>query len=360
MNGGNVYTMRKKRTDHTLFTDSHHYTATLCRYDFPVNNGRYVLTSEAGLMLTVGQERSPHVNIDTGSGTRAVTFTTNCEYIVSGDDEGIQVWRVKDGKRIAKKEVENVTCLAVSKDGRWIAAGTWRGHVSVWDAETYEQAFTLDKDVFGINGADFSPDSTRLVTASSNSTATIWDVTLRKHVQTLRHVNLVTAAKYSPQGDRIATVTEDSIRVWNSDSGRLLVDIPVTVTPLYDTSLLWFNNLNHLFVISASKIKRFDASTGLVVSQWPAPDTKRISCIALPRHGKFIAYSTNRTVTFWDTSTYTQLALIQHSQDILSIALSPDDRFIAIGGIRGKITIESLSRVTVSTEIRSVTYVVLV
>jgi WD40 repeat protein len=63
------------------------------------------------------------------------------------------------------------------------------------------------------------------------------------------------------------------------------------------------------------------------------------SCIALPKHGEFIAYSTKRTVTFWDTSTHTQLGLIQHPQDIRSIALSPDDRFLAIGGEGGKITI---------------------
>ena len=38
----------------------------------------------------------------------------------------------------------------------------------------------------------------------------------------------------------------------------------------------------------------------------------------------------------------------QHTQDIRSIARSLDDRFLAIGGKDGKITINSLSRITVS------------
>ena len=124
------------------------------------------------------------------------------------------------------------------------------------------------------------------------------------------------------------------------------MDIPVKVTPSFNTGLPWFNN--HLFVVSGSTIKQLEASTGSTVSKWPVPDTNNTSCIALPQHGEFIAYSTNDTVTFLDTSTHTRIALIQHTQDIVSIALSPDDQFLAIGGHGGGITIRSLSRITVS------------
>ena len=167
----------------------------------------------------------------------------------------------------------------------------------------------------------------------------IWDVRTRKKVLTLKQGT--TVAKYSPQGDRIATATNDSVRVWDSNNGHLLVHIPVKVTPFLNTGLLWLNN--HLFVVSGSTIKQVEASTGSTVSEWPVPR----SCIALPQHGKFIAYSTNDTVTFWDTSTHAQLGLIQHPQ-VISVAFSPDDRFLAIGGNRGKITIRSLYRIAVS------------
>ncbi|KAG9311265.1 hypothetical protein JVU11DRAFT_8351 [Chiua virens] len=44
-------------------------------------------------------------------------------------------------------------------------------------------------------------------------------------------------------------------------------------------------------------------------------------------------------------STHIQIEIIHHVQTICSIALSPDDRFLAIGGVDGKITIKDLQEV---------------
>jgi uncharacterized protein with WD repeat len=254
---------------------------------------------------------------------------------------------VEDGKEMATMEAKSVQCLAVSKDGKWIAAGTsWpEGEVFVWDARTYKKVFHshADREDRGINAVDFSPDSTRLVSASWS--ASIWDIATGKRVHTFIHMNSVTAAKYSPQGDRIATATSNAVQVWDSINGGL-VKIKVSVTPWFNTGLLWFKN--DLFVLSDSKIKQFETSTGSAASEWPVPGSNNFSCIALPKRGEFIAYSTKRTVTFWDTATHTQLGLIQHPQDIHSITVSPDDRFLAIGGEYGIITINHLSRITVS------------
>ena len=248
---------------------------------------------------------------------------------------------------MAAMEAErNVQCLAVSQDGRWIAAGTPRGDVLVWDAKTYERV-VLHRVRSSIRSVDFSPDSARVVSASWVGTASIWDIATCQRVQTFEHKVELLAAKYSPQGGRIATASDRPVRVWDSNDGRLLVDIGVEVNPSLHAGLLWFND--DPFVISDNKIQQFETTTGSVVSEWPVPPNPWHSCIALPRHGKFIAYSAQRTVTFWDTAIHTQLGSIEHPQDINPIAVSSDDRFLAIGGEDGEITIHSLPRITVST-----------
>jgi len=298
-------------------------------------------------MLTVGQEYSPPVEIDVDGPIHLGTFSVNGEYLAGWREDGtnVKVWRVGDGKQVAAMEARGVRCLAVSDDGGWTAAGTYHGEILVWNAST--RKLFAHKDFGSIHGVDFSPDSCRLVSCSWSGTAIVWDNATGKQVQTVRHEGLVIAAKYSPQGDRIATATlRGSVRVWDSNDGRLLVDIPVRVSPQYNAGLLWFHN--YLFVLSYDRIEKFDASTGSVLSGWPVPDSNGNCCIALPKHGEFIAYSTRSTVTFWDTSTHTQLGLVQLPKIIPSIALSPDDQLLAIGGQARKITIQSLAHVTVS------------
>ena len=289
-------------------------------------------------MLTMGQESSQPIEIDAGR-VRAITFSANGEYIVSGDNEKVQVWRVDDWKQLATTETGMVNCVAVSNDGKWIAAGTYANGVFVWDAATFILAIKFSQHWY-IDGVDFSPDSMRLVSATYKE-AVVWDLATGKQAQTLCHEDYVITAKHSPQGDRIATAARDgSVRVWDGNDGRLLVSIDVNVTPRYNNGLLWFND--HLLVVSDDKIKEFDAYTGSTVLESPVPQSVYRSCIALPKHRAFIAYSTDHTITFWDMSTHSQLALIQHPQDICTITISPDDHFIAVGGKDGKITIKSI------------------
>ncbi|KAF8129237.1 quinon protein alcohol dehydrogenase-like superfamily, partial [Boletus edulis] len=282
--------------------------------------------------------RSPtiEINIDTRR-LKAVMFSANSEYLVGGGGDEVQVWRVQDGKKMATIQVHDVQCVAVSKDGRWIAAGA-HGVVFLWNAKTYLQVWEHKMGFGDIRAIDFSPDSTRLMSASWGR-ATVLDVTTSKHVQTL-NFDWYIAAKYSPDGARIATATTESVQVWDSSDGRLLVDINVSVISWCNTGLLWFDN--HLFVISHDEIKEFEASTGTEVSRWIVPCEGPSSCIVLPRHGEFIAYSSGNILTCWDTSTHTQLNCTQQPEDIISLALSPDDWLLAIG-LPGKIAVHNLT-----------------
>ena len=255
---------------------------------------------------------------------------------------------MKNGLVVATMKLQSTAyCLAYSQDGSWIAAGTQRGDVVVWSAETYKHVFSYREDHKGINAVDISPDAARLVSASENCIASVFDIATRQRLLLLRHDSAVVAAKYSSDGDRLLTATQSSVRVYDNINHYFIADIHISVTPGYNNGLLWSND--HILVLSGSNIVQIDASTGSTLSEWPAYSNNQYSCIGLPKHGGFIASSTERTVALWDMSTHTQLNLIRYPQDIRSISVSPDDQFIAIGGLDGKIIVESLSLMNVST-----------
>jgi hypothetical protein len=68
----------------------------------------------------------------------------------------------------------------------------------------------------GVISAVFSPDGRRVVTASFDKTARVWDAESRKPVGVpLAHTDMVYSAVFSPDGRRVATASEDkTARVW--------------------------------------------------------------------------------------------------------------------------------------------------
>jgi WD40 repeat protein len=70
--------------------------------------------------------------------------------------------------------------------------------------------------------AAFSPDGQRVVTASSDWTARVWDAQSGQPVTgPLHHNSPVLHAAFSPNGQRVVTASDDhTARVWDAQSGQ--------------------------------------------------------------------------------------------------------------------------------------------
>ena len=69
-----------------------------------------------------------------------------------------------------------------------------------------------------VYSAAFSPDGSRIVTASWDKTARIWDAASAKEIAVLRgHDGVVNSAAFSPDGSRIVTASADNTaRIWDA------------------------------------------------------------------------------------------------------------------------------------------------
>ena len=68
-----------------------------------------------------------------------------------------------------------------------------------------------------VNSASFSPDGSRIVTASSDWTARIWDVTSGKEIAILRGRDNLASAAFSSDGTRVVTAASDRMaHIWDS------------------------------------------------------------------------------------------------------------------------------------------------
>ena len=300
---------------------------------------------------------------------RSVVFVEDGKQVLSGGDEGvIRRWRVDDGEEVGEPirvEAAKVFAAAVSPDGKRLVAGLRQSkwvdgdvYARVWNARTHEKALDIRGHANSVFAVDVSPDSTKLATGSSDKTAYIWNIaTGEQLVGPLQHDGWVVAVRFSPNGDRIATATAaendkdektaKSIRIYDSKNGQQLVlfDIPCMIARNM-TSLAWTSDGRQLFAASYSQVEHFDTSSGSLLKKWLVPGGGWLGSVALSCNQKFAVVTALKSLSFWDTSTYQQIGtVIEHTNTVWWIALSPNDDQIATGEENGKVTLRNLRKI---------------
>ena len=281
----------------------------------------------------------------------SVAFHSDGMHLLSGKSDGLRRWRVSDGQEVGDRIPTDVNAISVSRDGKWIACGTTRG-ATIWDVETQEKAIEV-QGTDDVDAVDISPESTRFATAAGRHgdyKASIWNIiTGGRLVGPLQHVSYIAGIKFSPNGEHIATVVDErSIRVFDSRNGDQLITINAR-TPWRGatTPLAWSNNGKQFFAASINrKIKTFDVSSGSQLAEFQVHGDDEVMSIALATNGKFLATFAGNFISFLDASTLTQIGpVIEDSERIRSIALSPDCIHLATGGREGIITIRNLNNI---------------
>ena len=99
-----------------------------------------------------------------------------------------------------------------------------RGRLLLVDTDTGESLFELEGHEGLVRSAQFSADGDRVLTASTDGTARVWDVRTGACVLVLRGgAACVERALFLPGGTKIATASHDgTVRIWDARTGRAL------------------------------------------------------------------------------------------------------------------------------------------
>jgi WD40 repeat protein len=113
---------------------------------------------------------------------------------------------------------------AFSPDGARIVTASTDGTARIWDSHTGQVMSTLAGHSDALYWAEFSPDGRRVVTASADETGRVWDIENGKELWRLvGHTGLVRAATFTPDGRSVMTTSGDgTLRTWNANTGQQL------------------------------------------------------------------------------------------------------------------------------------------
>jgi WD40 repeat protein len=193
-----------------------------------------------------------------------------------------------------------IDSASFSPDGRRILTASMDGTAAVWDAATGARLLSFE----GQAQASFSPDGKRILTLPRKGTPVVWDAATGARLLWLKgHTGPVYLASYSPDGRRIVTVSKDgTAAVWDIATGARLLSLKGHTQ--YGWSVSYSPDGRRIAVHSRDITAVWDAATGarLFTLEVPtlrasfSPDGKRI--LTLPLRG---------IPTVWDASTGARL-----------------------------------------------------
>jgi WD40 repeat protein/serine/threonine protein kinase len=180
--------------------------------------------------------------------------------------------------------------LAFSPDGTRLASASIDGTVKVWDATTGQEALTLRGHSSEVPSVAFSPDGRRLASAGfQDQKVKVWDTSTGQELLTLRGPGgLLWSVAFSPDGRRLAAAgSESTVRIWDATTGR------------------------ETFTLKGHS----DEIRGVAFS----PDSRRLASAGF-----------DRTVRIWDTANGQELlTLRRHELAVNAVAFSPDGTRLA-------------------------------
>ncbi|MEO6938572.1 MAG: hypothetical protein ABI444_00300, partial [Candidatus Kapaibacterium sp.] len=231
-----------------------------------------------------------------------------------------------------------VTTCNFSPDGTKVVSASLKGLVRIWDASTGASILTLDAGIVGAaRFAQFSNDGTFVVSAYSSGDLVVWDAKTGVQLVKLRDNTSggLNCAYFSPDGSQIATISAGpggNIKVWDWNNSRLLHFFPLSSGARYvnyspDGTMLIIPDGDYgaalLDAVTGAIVRRFNCNVGPIAMANFSYDGSMI-----------VAASLGGTAIVWNATSgqITNTLKVDGSSAITSAFFSPDGSRVVTGG----------------------------
>jgi WD40 repeat protein len=309
---------------------------------------RLVLLTSFILLTAIGSgtaaEFQRNSEIGFGAGRPyPVAFSPDGKFLAAGTDRGaLKVWDIAGKKFAADLKGHDgslVWTVAFSSDGKLLASGASDNTARVWDLATSKETAKIETFGDRVTGVAFSPDGKTLAACSNDNSAVLFDLAANKVKFNLnKHTASVRGVAFAPDGKSLATVGKDKqVLLWNAETGKPKLGVKFEDI-LY--SCAFTPDGKQLLVAGGEEFKGGDNSIKVIdLMEKKTPlsfkgHTSSVWSLSLSADGKTLASSGyhDETARLWDLEAKAAKGVLNAGKDVHTVALSPDGKLLAVAG----------------------------
>jgi WD40 repeat protein len=296
-----------------------------------------------------------------GDIVRSVAFSPSGEVLAaaggSGRDFNIRLWDVRTGalERTLQGHRNIVWKVAFSPDGKLLASASSDGTAAVWDVA---QGVMTDSLNFPnpVTSVAFSPDGKILAVGGvdrfPSAAVWTWAVEAWKPIRKLQASSNIAALAYSLDGRvLVAGGASGSVRVWRASSGVLLqmlnhpgqvADLALSPDGKRLAAALCVQSAQD--VCQRGQVWIWDLELGTLVGQFGNFQSGAQAVTFAADGSILLAGSQDGTLAAWESASFAPLPVPVAPAPIETLAVSPDDRYVAVGCDDSKVYLYAVSR----------------
>jgi WD40 repeat protein len=239
-------------------------------------------------------------------------------------------------KRLIGSEAAN-TSVAISADGRFVAAGSTDAVVRVWDANTSELVYTLAGHGGDVESVAFSADGAWLVSSASDFTAILWDMSDGTEERRFEgHTGTIRQALFAPDGQTLLTASGDGlVLVWDVATGAQTASFAEHGASVLAMAL----SSDGRYVLSGSRDGRvlyWELATGTVIHNLSSAEGS-INDVDISADGtRALIAKGGGGLSLWDLTTGAFVrSFIGATEEVQTAEFTPDGQHIISGTLDG-------------------------
>lgn len=284
-----------------------------------------------------------HFFNQTNTHVTTCAFHQNTNLLVVGFSSGLfALYELPDFVQIQTLSISQnaIDYVTINKTGEWLAFGSSKlGQLLVWEWQSESYVLKQQGHFDSLNSAVYSPDGSKIVTASDDGKIKVWDAYSGFSIVTFtEHTSGITALEFSKRGNVLFSASLDgSVRAW--DLIRYRNFRVFTAAERVQFSSLAVDPSGE--IVCAGSLDDFDihlwsVQTGQLLDRLQGHEGP-VSGLSFGTEGGLLASTSwDKTVRVWSIfGRQLHVEPWSMTSDVLSVAMRPDSKQVAVATLDG-------------------------